>query len=66
MNITLNGKKEKLGAEISVQKLLSLKKITPAGTAVLLNGEIIKKEFRAKTMLKNGDKVEIITFVGGG
>ncbi len=34
--------------------------------AIELNGEILKKECYASAVLKNGDKAEIVTFVGGG
>ncbi len=34
--------------------------------AVEKNGEIIPKTQYGKTVLKSGDKVEIVSFVGGG
>ena len=34
--------------------------------AVELNGDIVPKAKYAETVLKDGDKVEIVRFVGGG
>lgn len=34
--------------------------------AVEINGEIIKKSDYDNTVLNDGDKVEIVSFVGGG
>lgn len=34
--------------------------------AVELNSEILPKELYESTILKNGDRVEIVSFVGGG
>ncbi|WP_342214663.1 MULTISPECIES: sulfur carrier protein ThiS [unclassified Peribacillus] len=33
---------------------------------VELNDEILEKEYQNETRLSNGDKVEIVHFVGGG
>ena len=34
--------------------------------AVEINGEIIKKNDYDKTKLNDGDKIEVVSFVGGG
>lgn len=34
--------------------------------AILVNGDIVKKENWNKTYLKEGDYVEVVSFVGGG
>lgn len=33
---------------------------------VEINGNIIPKNFYAETLLKDGDTVEVVSFVGGG
>ncbi|MDA3863214.1 MAG: sulfur carrier protein ThiS [Deltaproteobacteria bacterium] len=62
MNIILNGKTEKVDENISIFNLLenfSNKK----AVVVELNGNICQnKDYK----LKESDKVEIVTFVGGG
>ncbi|MBR3933267.1 MAG: sulfur carrier protein ThiS [Clostridia bacterium] len=34
--------------------------------AVELNGDIVPKEHYAETIFKDGDSVEVVSFVGGG
>ena len=34
--------------------------------AVEINGEIVPKSHYSETILRNGDMVEIVSFVGGG
>lgn len=48
-----------------LELLLSLN-LNPQVCAVLVNGEIVKKEMWENFMLKDGDYVEIVSFVGGG
>ncbi|ADQ47093.1 thiamine biosynthesis protein ThiS [Caldicellulosiruptor kronotskyensis 2002] len=48
-----------------LELLLSLN-LNPQVCAVLVNGEIVKKEMWENFLLKDGDYVEIVSFVGGG
>jgi len=48
-----------------LELLLSLN-LNPQVCAVLVNGEIVKKELWENLLLKDGDYVEIVSFVGGG
>jgi sulfur carrier protein len=66
MNICVNGKTESLVPDISVKKLLAMKNLDPACVVVELNMDIVKKEGLGSVILKDGDKVEILKFVGGG
>ena len=45
---------------------LGLKGLDPALIALELNGKIIPKNEFEKIIFKQGDKVEILSFVGGG
>lgn len=38
----------------------------PARIAVELNGEIVPKSGYESTVLKDGDSLEVVSFVGGG
>ncbi|WAM31386.1 sulfur carrier protein ThiS [Caldicellulosiruptor naganoensis] len=40
--------------------------LNPKTCAVLVNGEIVKKDDWENFVLKDGDYVEIVSFVGGG
>ncbi|ADL41674.1 thiamine biosynthesis protein ThiS [Caldicellulosiruptor obsidiansis OB47] len=48
-----------------LELLLSLN-LNPQVCAVLVNGEIVKKKLWENLLLKDGDYVEIVSFVGGG
>ncbi len=63
--ICINGEKiEK--AEILLSAYLEENGINPQRIAVELNGEILPKAQYSNTVLKDGDIVEIVNFVGGG
>lgn len=52
--------------EISLMQYLEENSISPRRIAVELNEEILPKANYAATVLKDGDVVEIVNFVGGG
>ena len=66
MDLIINGKPRKFNKTMSVPDLLSSLKVAPDKTAVEVNGKIIEQNERQSLFLKSGDKIEIITFVGGG
>lgn len=53
-------------AELSLMQYLEENSISPQRIAVELNEEILSKANYADTVLKDGDVVEIVNFVGGG
>jgi len=66
MELIVNGKKLDVREGGSITALLDELKINPLRVAVQLNLEIIKRERYGKTVLKAGDRLEIITFMAGG
>lgn len=68
MYVTVNGEKMVFEyTSLTAERLLGLLDIAgKTGIAVELNGVIVRAEDRAKTVLKDGDAVEIVSFVGGG
>lgn len=63
--ICINGEKiEK--SEIKLSSYLEENEINPQRIAVELNGEILPKSQYNEAVLKDGDVVEIVNFVGGG
>ncbi|WP_315069508.1 sulfur carrier protein ThiS [uncultured Clostridium sp.] len=60
------------GEEVSIESGLSLEEVivnqgyTIEKTVVELNGEIIPKTQYKQTNIKDGDALEVISFVGGG
>ena len=63
--ICINGEKIE-NNEIILSSYLEKNGINPQRIAVELNGEILPKAQYSNTVLKDGDVVEIVNFVGGG
>ena len=66
INVTINGKTESIAAGISLQSLLKLFGIQSERVAIEYNREIIDRNQFDALQMKEGDRLEIITFVGGG
>ncbi len=66
MRVTINGCEETLPGELSVAELLSIRKVEPVRAAVEINEHLVRRECLGETMIQNGDRIEIVTFVGGG
>ncbi len=66
MNILLNNKPEILLDGSTVKKLLESKNIKNKYYAVEINRKIIPKSDHETYLIKDGDRIEIITAIGGG
>ncbi|MBU3182114.1 sulfur carrier protein ThiS [Clostridium psychrophilum] len=66
MKITLNGDSLNLQNEISILALIVLKKLKPEKIVIEYNYNILSKEEWENTLIKENDKIEIISFVVGG
>ena len=64
--LTVNGKQIQLTSEMSVADYLEQNNYQINRIAVEMNEEILPKYSYSETMLKDGDRLEIVTFVGGG
>ena len=64
--IQLNGKKISIKSNFSILDLLKKYKLANKKVAIEHNGIIISKINYTKKYLRNGDKVEIVHFIGGG
>ena len=64
--ITVNGKQIQLTSEMSVADYLEQNNYQIYRIAVEMNEEILPKYSYSETMLKDGDRLEVVTFVGGG
>ena len=62
--VTINGEIQSADG-MTVMELLSSMQLMPERTAVMIGGEILPKS-DYNTVLKDGDKVDIVGFVGGG
>jgi thiamine biosynthesis protein ThiS len=66
LNITLNGEKKDVPDNITIVCLLDFLKIQHQRVAVELNTEIVKKDKYGDTSIKEGDSLEVVSFMGGG
>jgi len=67
MKITLNNRPEEfVGEEISVSEMLKIKKFTYRMRLVKINGKLIKKDEYDKTLIKDGDDVQMLYLMSGG
>lgn len=66
VQIIVNGEEKIFEEGVTIFKLLNELNVKPQGIAVELNLEISPKGKYGETVLKNGDKIEIVRMVGGG
>ncbi len=66
MELIVNGEPRKLPEPLSVAALVSELGVTGKRIALERNGEIVPRSEFAATMLKAGDKLEIVQAIGGG
>ena len=67
MTITVAGEKKEVKAGLTLPELIELEKVeTPEYVTVSINEEFIKKEDIAATVIKEGDNIEFLYFMGGG
>jgi sulfur carrier protein len=64
--IQLNGKKVAIKPNYSILDLLKKYKLSNKKVAIEHNGIIIPKVNYKRKFLKNNDRVEVVTFIGGG
>ena len=66
IKITVNGKQMTVNLKISLKKLIDKLKLPIKKVAIELNREIVNKKNISKIIIKSGDKIEIVNFIGGG
>jgi sulfur carrier protein len=66
MQLFINGQKQETKPNINISDLLKHLQINSGAIAVELNLTIVPKKQFESTALKEGDKLEIISFIGGG
>ena len=66
MTLTVNGKPLELPDGLTIEGLLQHLKVRREYTAVAVNREVTPKSGYAETVLREGDKVEIVRPMGGG
>jgi thiamine biosynthesis protein ThiS len=62
----LNGEPFEIAGPVTISALLAELNLDPRIVAVEHNVSVIKRQQYDQTMVKEGDEVEIVRFVGGG
>ena len=66
IKIIVNGKQMAVNFKFSLKNLIDKLKLPIKKVAIELNREIVNKKRISKIILKSGDKIEIVNFIGGG
>ena len=63
--VKVNGEEKNIAGK-TIAEYLSTTNYDIKRIAIELNGDIVPKAQYAQTVLKDGDSIEIVSFVGGG
>ncbi len=66
MIIHVNGEKYSFQEPITISELISKLELDSRKIAIEYNLEILPRSLFEKTLIKNGDRIEIVHFIGGG
>lgn len=66
MHVEINGERREVEDELTVGELIERLSLAPERLAIELNRQVVRRAAWPHTPLKDGDRVEIVHFVGGG
>lgn len=66
IQVHVNGERIESAAGLNLPEFLSQRALNPRLVAVEYNGEILHRQFWETTIIEAGDRLEIVTIVGGG
>jgi sulfur carrier protein len=66
IQVTVNGKAHRFDAPLEIASLLAKLELAGKKVAVERNGEIVPRSAHARTLLADGDELEVVVAVGGG
>ncbi len=66
MILTINGEKMEFESGKNIDEILAILGVEAKIFAVVLNASLIKKENYKSTIPRDGDKIEMLQFMGGG
>ena len=66
MRIHVNGEPREIEENLSLPELITSLTLKPEQIAIELNQKVVRRSEWPGTVLRNGDKLEIVHFVGGG
>lgn len=66
MQFILNGHEKSLDDNVTVSQLLMDLQLEPIRVAVEINEDLVPRKTFDETIIHHNDRIEIVTFVGGG
>lgn len=66
IEVLVNGESRRLDESSTIDSLITALELGTDGIAVELNREIVPRRDHSTTLLRDGDRIEIVTLVGGG
>jgi len=66
MNIVCNGEERQVAENTTVEQLIAELGLQPEVVVAECDGTIVPREIYGSSLLRQGSKVELIRFVGGG
>lgn len=66
LNITVNGSPVEINEAMSIERLLKTVDVPKNYLAVEVNEEVVAKEDHGTVVVGDGDRIEVVTLVGGG
>lgn len=66
MNLIINGENLEFESGKNIDEILAILGVESKIFAVVVNANLVKKEDYKSTILYEGDKVEMLQFMGGG
>ncbi len=66
IRVVVNGQERKIDRSSTSLDLLRVLELDPRTVVVELNEEIVRRPLLSETRLRDGDRIEIVHFVGGG
>jgi len=66
MQVTVNGQSETIRENTTVAEFLEARDLQPVRVAVEINEELVRRSRFSETKIRPGDRIEVVTFVGGG
>ena len=66
MQVTVNGEPRAIDDDVTVAGLIALFQLAPERVAIEINERLVRRATFAETPVRAGDRIEIVTLVGGG
>ncbi|NJN48862.1 MAG: thiamine biosynthesis protein ThiS [Alkalinema sp. RL_2_19] len=66
ITLSVNGEEKTCAPDTRLPDFLTQQGMNPKLVAVEYNGEILHRQFWAETQMQSGDRLEVVTIVGGG